>query len=278
MVTWAWQRTNKENNNHDNSNDRSHRSTTPTESNLENNSPQGARWQAHSYGMELEHNSSFFSEQHQEGIVDESPIIYSFYSYHLTIIYSFYSSIGFHPYLPSSINYHFRQLYLFRNNTYVGNIGGAYVNSASATATAITTWGIYISLSTHPSFIHHHALVCILSQSSIALPTESFPITLPPLLFSQHQEVSIIDFSSSPFPTFHVSLVDLSYQDSTVIRPSGSLTVSALNDFAPTSFPGSPNLLLISENVRTISRQPFWIRSRSFSKFIMSRSIHGRFM
>ena len=72
------------NNNHDNSNDRSHRSMSPTESNFENNSPQGERWQAHSYGMALEPNSSFLSEQNQEGIVDESSFIMD-----LTIMYSF---------------------------------------------------------------------------------------------------------------------------------------------------------------------------------------------
>ena len=72
------------NNNHDNSNDRSHRSMSPTESNFENNSPQGERWQAHSYGMALDNNSSFLSEQNQEGIVDESSFIMD-----LTIIYSF---------------------------------------------------------------------------------------------------------------------------------------------------------------------------------------------
>ena len=104
----------------------------------------------------------------------------------------------------------------------MGNIGGAYVNSASATAT-------------------------VLSQSSIVVPTESFSSTLPPLPFPQHQEVSIIDFI--------LSIPYISYQDSTVIRPPGSWTVSALNDMAPTSFPGSPNLLLISENVRTFSQQ-----------------------
>ena len=57
---------------------------SPTESNFENNSPQGERWQAHSYGMALEPNSSFLSEQNQEGIVDESSFIMD-----LTIMYSF---------------------------------------------------------------------------------------------------------------------------------------------------------------------------------------------
>jgi hypothetical protein len=33
--------------------------------------------------------------------------------------------------------YHFRQLLLFRNNNNVGNIGGDYINSASAIATTI---------------------------------------------------------------------------------------------------------------------------------------------
>jgi hypothetical protein len=62
------------NNNHRNNNDRSQRSTAPTESNYENNSPPAERWQAHPYGMELHNNSGLFSDQHQEGIVDESSL------------------------------------------------------------------------------------------------------------------------------------------------------------------------------------------------------------
>jgi hypothetical protein len=57
-----------------NNNGRSHRSTAPTESNYENNSPPAERWQAHPYGMELNNNSGLFSDQHQEGIVDESSL------------------------------------------------------------------------------------------------------------------------------------------------------------------------------------------------------------
>ena len=38
---------------------------------------------------------------------------------------------------PRVLIYHFRQLLLFRNNNNVGNIGGDYINSASAIATTI---------------------------------------------------------------------------------------------------------------------------------------------
>jgi hypothetical protein len=69
--------------------------------------------------------------------ITKVPLIASFIM-DLTIISSFYSSTGFNPYLPSSINYHFRQLLLFRtNNNYMGNTGGDFINSASATATTI---------------------------------------------------------------------------------------------------------------------------------------------
>jgi len=38
---------------------------------------------------------------------------------------------------PRVLIYHSRQLLLFRNNNNVGNIGGDYINSASAIATTI---------------------------------------------------------------------------------------------------------------------------------------------
>jgi len=125
--------------------------------------------------------------------------------------------------------YHFHQLLLFRNsNNNVGNTGGEYINSASAIATTISTWGIYSSLHLSSSlfYIPHHVLVHLFQQSSIIVPTESFTMTLPPLHPFRQQEVSIID--PSFFPSCIDSLDHFSSQDSSMLGRPASSSVQAL--------------------------------------------------
>ena len=58
------------------------------------------------------------------------------HGFRLSYVHSFLPLDVIHIY-PRVLICHFRQLLLFRNNNNVGNIGGDYINSASAIATTI---------------------------------------------------------------------------------------------------------------------------------------------
>ena len=58
------------------------------------------------------------------------------HGFNLSFLHSILPLDVIHIY-PRVLIYHFRQLLLFRNNNNVGNIGGDYINSASAIATTV---------------------------------------------------------------------------------------------------------------------------------------------
>ena len=135
------------NSNH-NSNDLSqHMSSAAQARNSENNFhlPGMESWQASTSGTEWESNSSFSAEQNLRGIVN----ILSVRS-NLNIFNSF-SSTGFNPSQPSSINFHLSLFIYIELST--NDIWASVVNPPTIHP-AISTWGIQSSTTYHqPSFI-----------------------------------------------------------------------------------------------------------------------------
>ena len=78
-------------------------------------------------------------------------------------------------------------------------------------------------------------------------------MTLPPLHPFRQQEVSII--APSFFPSCIDSLDHFSTQDSSMLGRPASSSVPVSMIYAQTSFPDSPNSLLLQENVRTFLPQ-----------------------
>jgi hypothetical protein len=178
------------NSNHNNNDLSQHRSSAAQARNSENNFhlPGMESWQASTSGTEWESNSSFSAEQHLRGIVNILSVRSNLN------IYNSFSSTGFNPYQPSSINFHlspFIYIEISTNATWASVVNPRMIPP------------LQHQPSQHEVYIHHLSFIptsiiiflfLVFCQQHLVAPSGSSSQTSPHQYPNFQREVSIATF------------------------------------------------------------------------------------